>query len=207
MTVKFIYLMAEVDIMAMINEVTGPKVWVVDNPGSKKYHMTGGYGQPDMKQCFCGAKIKATKVIDPRDIAAREGFQDLNLWCIKCIGLLDFEALDQKIVFAAIDFGNGYFYKDNLMQHLSRRKPKLRLTPPPAIPDTATITSVASSVPIVSTRRRSTGGAVQIAPPIKKRKTRSDKGVKRGPRKKEVVEDVEISLGDDTESETNNGME
>jgi hypothetical protein len=121
------------------NEVTGPKVWVVKNPNSKKHHMTGGYGQPEMSKCFCGNQIETNEVFDPRDIAARDGFQDLDLWCIKCIGLLDFEALDQKIIFSAIDFGNGYFYKDNLMDHLGRSKPKLRLTPPPAIPDTLSL--------------------------------------------------------------------
>ena len=128
--------------MAIINEVTGPKVWVVDNPGSKKYHMTGGYGQPDMKQCFCGVKIKASKVIDPRDVAAREGLQNIDLWCIKCLSLVDYEALDQKILFAAIDFNNGYFYKDNIMDHLGRRKPKLRLSPPPAIPEIRSLASM-----------------------------------------------------------------
>lgn len=173
----------------ILNEVTGPRVFVVDNGRGSKLHITGGYGQPDMKQALCGANIKVTKVLDPRDTAARDGYQDYNMWCTKCMGLLDFEALDQKILFSAIEWPAGTTGQLIIAGHLTRRKPKLRLTPPPATPTTYKIGDVASPQPVITSRIRkpaTTGGAVATAPIKKKRKTRSDKGVPRGPRNKSV---------------------
>jgi len=188
-TAIFIYLMDKGLIMGKtLNEITGPRVFVVDNPRTKKLHITGGYGQPDMKRTLCGQKVNTPTVLDPRDTAARDGYQDYTKWCVKCMGLLDFEALDQIILFAAIEWPTGTNGQLSVVPHLSRKRPKLKLTPPPANPTTYKVTDVASPTPIITSRvRKPVGGTIIAAPAKKKRKTRSDKGVKRGPRKKPEI--------------------
>jgi len=127
------------------NEVTGPRVFVVQNSKSSKLHITGGYGQPEMKKTLCGQKVNTPTVFDPRDTAARDGYQDHTKWCVKCMGFLDFEALDQIILFAAIEWPTGTNGQHSVVPHLSRKKPKLKLSPPPANLPTHKVEDVASS--------------------------------------------------------------
>jgi len=101
---------------------TGPRVFVVQNSKSSKLHITGGYGQSEMKKTLCGQKVKTPTVFDSRDTAARDGYQDHTKWCVKCMGLLDFEALDQIILFAAIEWPTGTNGQHSVVPHLSRKK-------------------------------------------------------------------------------------
>ena len=73
-----------------LNELTGPQVFVYKNPGSKVYHLTGGYNQPDVKKAFCGTNIKVQNVIDARDIAPRED-SVIGIW-VSVVAMLDFES-------------------------------------------------------------------------------------------------------------------
>jgi len=135
------------------NEVTGPRVFVVQNSSSSKLHITGGYAQQDMKKTFCGRKVNTPTVLDPRDTAAREGYQNYTMWCVKCIGLLDFEALDQIILFAAIEWPTGTNGQLSVVPHLSRKKPRLKLAPPPANLPTHRIEDVASSKTVLDNNK------------------------------------------------------
>ncbi len=207
----------------VLNELTGPQVFVFQNPRSSKLHITGGYNQPDVKKAFCGTKIKVNKVIDARDIAPRDGYRDYNKWCLRCLAMLDFEGLDQKVVFSAIKIPSiGTYGQVVIAPHVSRRKPELNLSPVPANPQTYTPKQAAGDVIVTSRIKKTakkpipTGGAVITAPAQipKKRKTRSDKGMKRGSNKKidkganiNEESDVELQTVAKPEPDASNGME
>jgi len=40
--------------MVKENEVVGPKLWMYRVDDKSKWHITGGYGQPDHKKTLCG---------------------------------------------------------------------------------------------------------------------------------------------------------
>jgi len=208
----------------VLNELTGPQVFVFQNPRTK-LHLTGGYNQPDIKKGFCGTKIKVNKITDARDIAPREGYRDHSKWCLRCLSMLDFEALDQKVVFSAIEIPSvGTYGQVVIAPHVSRRKPKLNLSPIPAKPQTYTPNQVAGNTIVTSRVKKKTatkpiitGGAIITAPAQipKKRKTRSDKGVIRGPRNQNIDKganineesDVELQTVAKPESDASNGMD
>jgi hypothetical protein len=194
----------------VLNELTGPQVFVVKNPRSKKLHLTGGYNQPDVKKCFCGTTIKATKVVDARDIAPREGYRDHNKWCKRCLSMLDFEGLDQKVLFAAIQFPQGTYGQLVIAGHVGRRKPALKLTPPPAKPQTyppkqaggdAIVTSRIRKKTAAKPAKKPTGGATIKAPAQHKPK-KVDKGANG---KKDI--DVELPTVAKPEPDESNGVE
>ena len=112
------------------NELTGPRVFVVVADNQKgKIHLTGGYAKPEMNKSMCGAKLGMKTVVDARDIAPREEYRHAHRWCLRCLGMLDFEALDQKVLFSAIEISAGTYGQLVVARHISRNKPKLILTP------------------------------------------------------------------------------
>ena len=114
------------------NELTGPRVFVVVADNKKgKIHLTGGYAKPEMNKSMCGAKLGMKTVVDARDIAPREEYRHARRWCFRCLGMLDFEALDQKVLFSAIEISAGTYGQLVVAGHVSRNKPKLILTPAP----------------------------------------------------------------------------
>ena len=114
------------------NELTGPRVFVVVADNKKgKIHLTGGYAKPEMNKSMCGAKLGMKTVVDARDIAPREEYRHAHRWCLRCLGMLDFEALDQKVLFSAIEIPAGTYGQLVVAGHVSRNKPKLILTPAP----------------------------------------------------------------------------
>ena len=114
------------------NELTGPRVFVVVADNQKgKIHLTGGYAKPEMNKSMCGAKLGMKTVVDARDIAPREEYRHAHRWCLRCLGMLDFEALDQKVLFSAIEISAGAYGQLVIAGHVSRNKPKLILTPAP----------------------------------------------------------------------------
>ena len=114
------------------NELTGPRVFVVvDDKKKGKIHLTGGYAKPEMNKSMCGTKIGMKTIVDARDIAPREEYRHAHRWCKRCLFMLDFEALDQKVLFSAIEFSAGTYGQLVLAGHISRNKPKLMLTPAP----------------------------------------------------------------------------
>ncbi len=114
------------------NELTGPRVFVVVADNKKgKIHLTGGYAKPEMNKSMCGAKLGMKTVVDARDIAPREEYRHAHRWCFRCLGMLDFEALDQKVLFSAIEISAGTYGQLVVAGHVSRNKPKLILTPAP----------------------------------------------------------------------------
>jgi len=118
------------------NELTGPRVFVALGDKKQKIHLTGGHGKPEKNKSMCGKILRSEIIVDARDIAPREGYQDSKSWCLKCINLLDYEALDQKILFSSISMEKVGTYGDIVViPHLERpRKYKthpLNLTPVP----------------------------------------------------------------------------
>ena len=114
------------------NELTGPRVFVVVDDNKKgKIHLTGGYAKPKMNKSMCGTKLGMKTIVDARDIAPREEYRHGHRWCKRCLGMLDFEGLDQKVLFSAIEFSAGTYGLLVLADHVSRIKPKLTLTPAP----------------------------------------------------------------------------
>ena len=117
------------------NELTGPRVYVAVGGKNQKLHLTGGYSKPNISKAMCGTKLEGRTIVDARDIAPRQGYQDWRLWCLKCLGLLDFEALDQKVLFSAIIGAPGTYGDIVVIPHLERpskhKKHPFKLTPVP----------------------------------------------------------------------------
>ena len=112
------------------NELTGPRVFVVVDDNKKgKIHLTGGYAKPEMNKSMCGTKLGMKTIVDARDIAPREEYRHGHRWCKRCLAMLDFEGLDQKVLFSAIEFSTGTYGQLVVAGHVSRNKPKLILTP------------------------------------------------------------------------------
>ena len=112
------------------NELTGPRVFVVvDDKKKGKIHLTGGYAKPEMNKSMCGTKLGMKTIVDARDIAPREEYRHAHRWCKRCLGVLEYEALDQKVLFSAIEFSAGTYGQLVVAGHVSRNKPKLILTP------------------------------------------------------------------------------
>tara|TARA_B100000614_G_scaffold7158_1_gene6630 strand:+ start:178 stop:792 length:615 start_codon:yes stop_codon:yes gene_type:complete len=194
-----------------LNELTGPQVFVYKNPRSKVYHLTGGYNQPDVKKAFCGTAIKVQNVIDARDIAPREGFRDSSLWCKRCLAMLDFEGLDQKVLFSAIKFGPGTYGQLVVAPHVGRKKPQLNLSPPPAKPQKYTLAEAATDAIVTSRKRKKTAtkpskkpttGGATIKAPARRRPKKVDKG----DNDKNNI-DVDVQTVADSGSDANNGVE
>ena len=60
-------------------------------------------------------------IVDARDTAPRDGYQDSNLWCVACLHQLAFEALDQKILFSSVSMEKVGTYGDVVViEHLKR---------------------------------------------------------------------------------------
>ena len=137
------------------NEVVGPKVWVVKIADSHEYHITGGYAQPGMENCFCGEKVTIKEAIDPCDIAGRNGIQTLDQWCNTCIYWLTYESLDQMILWAALEYGNGSGMREHICKRLQRKHRDLLLSEPPNSFSVVPISEIASSSqPIRHIKRR-----------------------------------------------------
>ena len=113
------------------NELTGPHVFVVLGDKKEKIHLTGGHAKPEMNKSMCGAKLGMKTIVDARDIAPREEYRHAHRWCKRCLAMLDFEGLDQKVLFSAIEFSAGTYGQLVLAGHVSRNKPRLILTPAP----------------------------------------------------------------------------
>ena len=55
--------------MPIDNEILSPvPIWIWVDPKTKKKHLTGGYGQPDMTKCLCSKKITGSTVLAVRDV-------------------------------------------------------------------------------------------------------------------------------------------
>ena len=103
------------------NELTGPRLYVaVDNKKTTTMHLTGGYRRPQRKLALCGTQIAGKTLVDARDIAPHTEYQDSSLWCKRCIAMLDFEGLDQKVLFSAIKFKDGSYGDLVVIPHLHR---------------------------------------------------------------------------------------
>ena len=103
------------------NELTGPRMYVADDDKkTAKMHLTGGFHKPGREKAMCGSSIAGKTLVDARDIAPHSENQDSDLWCLRCIGILDFEALDQKILFSAIKFQPGTYGDLVVIPHLQR---------------------------------------------------------------------------------------
>ena len=176
--------------MPIDNEILYPiPIWIWIDPKTKKKHMTGGYGQPDMKKCLCAKKITTTTVLDVKDVVPYKQGKDYNQYCLKCLNMMTYEALEYKILFAAVEtpVKGKTFGSEVIAGQLTRRSPPTELSNAPAKPTTVKIKDVAGSPPPKKYKHRlkssmkpkkiKTGSQMP-----KKRKTRSDKGVKRGPR-------------------------
>ena len=103
------------------NELTGPRVFVALANQNEKIHLTGGYAKPEKNKSMCGKELVGKTIVDARDIAPREGYQDSKLWCLGCLHLLSFEALDQKILFSSVSMEKVGTYGDVVViEHLKR---------------------------------------------------------------------------------------
>jgi hypothetical protein len=115
------------------NELTGPRVFVVLGGEKEKIHLTGGHAKPEKKLSMCGRDLASKIIVDARDIAPREGYQKSSMWCKQCLGLLENEGLDQKVLFTSIQFKSGTFGDLCVIPHLGREKQfkkyPLNLTP------------------------------------------------------------------------------
>ena len=58
------------------NELTGPRVFVALGNQNEKIHLTGGYAKPEKNKSMCGKELVGKTIVDARDIAPREGYQD-----------------------------------------------------------------------------------------------------------------------------------
>ena len=180
--------------MPIDNEILSPvPIWLWVDPKTKKKHLTGGYGQPDMTKCLCSKKITTSIVVDVRDVVPYKEGQDYNQYCLKCLNMLRYEALEYKIYFAAVDtpVKGKSFGGEIIAGQLTRRSPPTELNNAPAKPKTAKITDVAGSPPPKKYKHRLQSSMkpkkVKTTSQMpKKRKPRSDKGVKRGPRTAKV---------------------
>jgi len=171
------------------NEILSPVpifIWV-DN--KKKKHMTGGYGQPDMKKCLCSKVITTNTVLNVRDVVPYKEGKEWNQYCLRCLNMMSYEALEYKIYFAAVQtpMKGKTFGSEIVAGQLTRRSPPTELSKAPTNPKAIKIKDVAGSQPaprrhkhtIVSSMKPKKVKSVSQMP--KKRKTRSDKGVIRGP--------------------------
>ncbi len=118
------------------NELTGPRVFVALANQNEKIHLTGGYAKPEKNKSMCGKELVGKTIVDARDIAPREGYQDSKLWCLGCLHLLSFEALDQKILFSSVSMEKVGTYGDVVViEHLKRpskyKTHPFNLTPAP----------------------------------------------------------------------------
>ncbi len=177
--------------MPIDNEILSPvPIWIWIDPKTKKKHMTGGYGQPDMKKCLCAKKITTSTVVDIRDVVPRKEGKDFNQYCLKCLNMMTYEALEYKIMFAAVEtpVKGKTFGTEVIAGQLTRRSPPTELSKAPAKPATAKIKDVAGSQPAPKKYKHRLQSSMKpkkvktSSKMPKKRKTRSDKGTKRGPR-------------------------
>ncbi len=118
------------------NELTGPRVYVAVGGKGQKLHLTGGYSKPNISKAMCGTGLETRTIVDARDIAPRDGYQDSKLWCLRCINLLAYEALDQIILFSSIFMEKIGTYGDLVViPHLERpskhKKHPFKLTAAP----------------------------------------------------------------------------
>ncbi len=181
--------------MPIDNEILSPvPIWIWVEPKTKKKHLTGGYGQPDMTKCLCSKKITGSTVLAVRDVVPYKEGQDFNQYCLKCLNMLRYEALEYKIYFAAVTtpIKGKSFGGEIIAGQLTRRSPPTELNNAPAKPTTAKIKDVAGSPPPKKYKHRLQSSMkpkkvkVTGSQKPKKRKPRSDKGVKRGPRTAKV---------------------
>lgn len=177
--------------MPIDNEILSPvPIWIWVDPKTKLKHLTGGYGQPDMKKCLCSKKITTQTVVDVRDVVPYKEGKDYQQYCLKCLNMLRYEALEYKIYFAAVNtpVKGKTLGSEIIAGQLTRRSPPTELNQAPAKPKTAKIKDVAGSPPPKKYKHRLQSSIKPKKPKStksqmpKKRKTRSDKGVKRGPR-------------------------
>ena len=117
------------------NELTGPRVFVALGDKKEKIHLTGGHAKPEKVSSMCGRELGSRIIVDARDIAPREGYQKSSMWCKQCLGRLENEGLDQKVLFTSIQFKSGTFGDLCVIPHLGREKKfktyPLNLTPVP----------------------------------------------------------------------------
>ena len=180
--------------MPIDNEILSPvPIWIWVDPKTKKKHLTGGYGQPDMTKCLCSKKITTSSVLAVRDVVPYKEGQDYNQYCLKCLNMLRYEALEYKIYFAAVNtpIKGKSFGGEIIAGQLTRRSPPTELNNAPAKPKTAKIKDVSGSPPPKKYKHRLKSSMkpkkVKTTSQLpKKRKPRSDKGVKRGPRTAKV---------------------
>jgi len=170
------------------NEIISPvPIWIWVDPKTKKKHMTGGYGQPDMKKCLCSKVITTNTVLSVRDVVPYKEGKDWNQYCLRCLNMMSYEALEYKIFFAAVQtpIKGKTFGSEIVAGQLTRRSPLTELSNAPK-PKPAKITDVAGSQPapkkykhrLVSSMKPKKVKSISQMP--KKRKTRSDKGIIRG---------------------------
>ena len=108
------------------NELTGPRVYVTVGGTTPTLHLTGGYNKPNRTKTMCGVSLAGRTLVDARDIAPHYEYRDAKLWCKRCLAMLDFEGLDQKVLFSAIEFKIGTYSDLILKKHMERpsKKPK-----------------------------------------------------------------------------------
>ena len=104
------------------NELTGPRVFVALGDKKEKIHLTGGHAKPEKISSMCGRELGSRIIVDARDIAPREGYQKSSMWCKQCLGRLENEGLDQKVLFTSIQFKSGTFGDLCVIPHLGRQK-------------------------------------------------------------------------------------
>jgi len=188
--------------MPIDNEILGPKLWLWKGSQDKKWHVTGGYGQPDMKKTLCAKSIPATSsVISTRAVVCRKGGRDYKQYCLKCLNLVGYEALEEKIIFSAVKTPDGGTFGGAIISpQLNRRSPQPELNEGPKRPKKYKIKDVAGSQAPVRYKHRLKSQIEKkerekaASKAQRKRKVRSDKGVKRGPRIPKVDKGPDIMV-------------
>lgn len=194
--------------MPIDNEILSPvPIWIWVDQKTKKKHLTGGYGQPDMTKCLCSKKITTSIVVDVRDVVPYKEGQDYNQYCLKCLNMLRYEALEYKIYFAAVHtpVKGKSFGGEIIAGQLTRRSPPTELNNAPAKPKTAKIQDVAGSPPPKKYKHRlkSSMKPKKVKTDnrmAKKRKTRSDKGIPRGARTPKIHKGSTADIGHEEKS-------
>ena len=137
--------------MVKENEVVGPRLWMFRVDDKSKWHITGGYGQPDHKKTLCGRRTIDAKniVYDPRDIVPYVGMTNMNQYCKECLNMMVYESLSEQIIFCQIQLPTGEtFGEHSIKRYLTRKEPlELNNAPPLKDANCATAGNVAGDPP------------------------------------------------------------
>jgi len=96
-------------------DLTGPSVYVVFPKRKGKIHLTGGYQASSFDHGLCQRQLTIDEVVDARDIAPYSEFtgeENYDKWCGQCLHRLNWEALDQQILFAFLPTDDFALYRN-----------------------------------------------------------------------------------------------